>query len=153
MIKRKNILILGVVIVVICLSFFINSKYLFSPFSYKKDDVSYLSWGSYTNPMSVRYNSLDLKASDIWKTIKIEDTKEAKFIFEELKKGKKVSVHSAVNNNISREVIITSSNGTVVLNVFIDNDIKLARIKSTNTVKTLTKSLVNMINKRMKETK
>jgi hypothetical protein len=70
-----------------------------------------------------------------------------------MKRGRKISEHNSVNSNISREVIVTSSNGTVVLDIFIDNNIKLARIKATNTIKILTKGLAELINKRMKETK
>lgn len=151
--QRKKVLITSLIVIVVLLGFFINTKYFFNPILYKKDNITYLPWNWYTNPMSIEYNSLDLISSYGWKTIKIKDKQEINLVFEELKKSEQISEYKTVNSKILNEIIIRPSNDSVVLDAFIYDNGKIARVNSTGTFVRLTSKLTELVNKRMKEAK
>ena len=152
--KQKNkILIACSIVIIVLLGLFINTKFFFNPILYKKDNITYLPYSWYTNPMSIEYNSLDLNSPDGWKTIIIKDKKEIRFVIDELKRGEQILESKPINPNILNEIIIRPSNGSVVLDVFIYTNKKIARVNSTSTFKRLTNKLTELINKRMKEAK
>jgi hypothetical protein len=154
--QRKKILIacsIVLIALVVLSGLFINNKYFFNPILYKKDNITYLNWTWYTNPLSIEYDSLKIGSSQGWKTIKIKDKQEIKIVFEELKKSEQIPEYKNIDLKLLHEVIIRPSNGSVVLDVFIDGGGKFAKLNSSNTFLKLTDKLTKLVNKRMKETK
>jgi len=153
--KKRTLIVssIGLIALIMFLGLFINSRYFFNPFFYKKDNITYLPWTWYKNPMSIEYNSMDLNSTDGWKTIKIKNNQEIKVVFDELKKSQQISEYDDENSRFLNEIIIRSSDDSVDLDIFVGADGKSAQVKSTNTFMKLTNKLTELVNKRMKETK
>lgn len=153
--KKRTLIVssIGLIALIMFLGLFINNRYFFNPVFYKKDNITYLPWTWYKNPMSIEYNSMDLNSTNGWKTIKIKNKQEIKVVFDELKKSQQISEYDDKNSRFLNEIIIRSSDDSVDLDIFVGADGKSAQVKSTNTFVKLTNKLTELVNKRMKETK
>jgi hypothetical protein len=84
--KRKRIfIILTIIALLFCTTFYIHSKYFFNPITFKEDNITYLPFTWYQKPMIYSYRSL---VNNKIKGENIERDKDISFIYRELKKSK-----------------------------------------------------------------
>jgi hypothetical protein len=83
---KKLIITIGIVVVIILsVSFYTHQNYIFSPISFKKDSVLVHDWSDYRHPLVMEISNVD----EGWKTTSISNKEDIKFIYKELRSGKK----------------------------------------------------------------
>jgi hypothetical protein len=146
--KRYILLILCVAIV----SGFIllNTSYFYNPLTFEKDHITYLEWDWYKKPLVLEYSVLENEEG--WKIFKINDQKEVKFVFNQLKKSPFIHDEEFESSDGIRELVIRSNSGGIVLRVRQKSDNTFQVKNNTpNLYIDLTEDLMELLDKRFNQ--
>jgi hypothetical protein len=126
---------------------YINTTYYFNPIIFKKDEVTYLDWNWYKNPLTLEYLVLE---NDGWKVKYVDDVKEIKFVFSQLKKSTIIySPEIEYKSDIEiREVLVRSEDRGILLRVRQEWDGSKFVLKHNMTYLELTDDLIELFEKR-----
>ncbi|UCZ55023.1 hypothetical protein LGQ02_09990 [Bacillus shivajii] len=124
---------------------FINTTYFFNPITFKKDEVTYLDWSWYKKPLTLEY--LVLK-DDVWKVKYVDDAREVRFFFNELKMSPVTYSSEFEYTSDVREVIVRRGDGAVLLRVRQQWQGDKYVLKHNMTYLDLTDDLIELLTKR-----
>jgi hypothetical protein len=99
---KKATFLIGILILIASMSYYLRNNYLYFPLSYKKDDITIHNWTKYKKPIKLELSNIDSG----WKTILINDKIEQKFVLNELKKSENIVINTN-NNNKGRHFVLT----------------------------------------------
>lgn len=135
--STKRRILLGIIL---CITGFIifQVNFFFNPITFKRDEVTYLPWSWYKNPLVLEY-LVDDGNHPGWKVYDVTDSAEIKYIFSELKRAPVVDYDISEQTYSIKRVYIRqydpkahgpeNQKGTILLGVhFQDNHI--ARLKT-----------------------
>jgi hypothetical protein len=88
--KKKVIVFIILIFFLICVCLFINIKYIFNPFVFIKDNVTYREWSYYQYPAQIEYIVNEDKGGWTMKSV-IKNQEEIHRIFNEMKKNQHIN--------------------------------------------------------------
>lgn len=149
---KKSIVVLFSIIAIAIVSGFVllNMNYFYNPLTFKKDHITYLEWDWYKKPLVLEYSVLDIEEG--WKVYKVNDQREVKFVFDELKKSPFNYDEKFEMTDEIKELIIRSDNKSIVLIVREKADTTFQVNNNTPNLQIdLTEDLMKLFNKRFSQ--
>ncbi len=113
--KKKILLVTGIIII-ICLSvLYINKRYFFNPMAFNKDRITSHEWSDYQRPLTMTYVDFEGKR----KTYTIEDEDKIRDVIQELKKCTDLDKESGSTGEVKGGLTLKSQNKNHLLDVLI----------------------------------
>ncbi|RXJ04394.1 hypothetical protein DS745_03140 [Anaerobacillus alkaliphilus] len=117
--SKRNWYIVGVVTMLLGgIWLFFHFTYFFNPLTFKKDDVTYLPWSWYENPLTIEYMVLE---DEGWQGKIVDDGSEVKFVIDQLKSSPVIQdadrEEYQTSDNIIRLIVLRRGDDAILLEV------------------------------------